>query len=141
MTQINPYLNFNGNCREAMGFYKECLGGELTLMAVKDTPAGAACPAGTENQIMHSSLVNEGFTIMATDMTGPEGLLPGNNFSLTVNCSSEEELNQAFNALLAGGTIMEPLKQQFWGGIFGFGADRFGIRWMFNYQKDANNKQ
>jgi PhnB protein len=136
MTEINPYLNFNGSCREAMNFYKECLGGELTLMAVKDTPAGAACQAGTENQIMHSSLVNDGFTIMATDMTGPEGLQQGNNFSLTVNCSSEEELNRVFDTLLAGGTVIEPLKLQFWGGIFGFGADKFGIRWMFNYTKN-----
>lgn len=139
MTQSNPYLNFNGNCREAMNFYKECLGGELMLMAVKDTPAGAGCPAGTEDQIMHSSLTNNGFVIMGTDMTGPEGLNQGNNFSMCVNCSSEEELNRVFNAITAGGTVIEPLKLQFWGGIFGYAADKFGIRWMFNYNKNGQS--
>ena len=136
MTQINAYLNFNGNCREAMNFYKECLGGELTLIAVKDMPAGTACPEGTENQIMHSSLVGDRFTIMGTDMVGPEGLQQGNNFSLSVNCSSEEEINRLFNAVTSGGKVFEPVKMQSWGALFGYGADKFGSRWMFHYDKN-----
>lgn len=136
MSQVNPYINFNGNCREAMSFYKECIGGELTLQAIKDTPFAAQCPAGTENQIMHSTLINGEFVIMASDMIGPEGFHQGNNLSLCVNCTSEEEIHAYFEKLSQGGSIIDPLKEQFWGAKFGVLNDKFGIRWLFNYDKN-----
>ncbi|MGZ3860965.1 MAG: VOC family protein [Flavisolibacter sp.] len=135
MTAINAYVTFNGNCREAMSFYQECLGGDLQMMALKDTPAGAGCPAGMENQIMHATLTKDGTILMGSDMVNQEGLHPGNNFSLAVNCSSEKEIHDAFNRIAAGGQVIDPLKEQFWGGIFGVIKDKFGIRWMFNFQK------
>ena len=102
MTQINAYISFNGNCREAMNFYKDCLGGELNLMQVKDTPAAAACPAGTEDQIMHSSLTKNEMVLFATDMVGQEAFRQGNNMALCVNCSNEEEINDFFKKLALG---------------------------------------
>lgn len=137
MTQITPYLNFNGNCREAMTFYKDCLGGELVLQPVKGTPMEAQCPAGKENEIMHSTLTGDGFLLMASDMLGPDGLRPGNNFSLTINCHSEEQIRSLFEKLSAGGHVFEPLRVQFWGALFGMLTDKFGTRWMLNYEKKA----
>jgi PhnB protein len=138
MKQINAYLNFKGNCREAMTFYKDCLGGELNIMSLKDMPAGMPCPEGTENNVMHSELKNEGGSIMATDMNAPEGLQPGNNFSLAAACSSEEEMNKKFDAIMQGGQVYESPKMQFWGDYFGFGADKFGTKWMFTYSPARN---
>ena len=63
MTQISAYLNFNGNCREAMTFYKNCLGGELSLQTVEGSPMEAGCPAGVKHQILHSSLTKKWFDI------------------------------------------------------------------------------
>ncbi len=59
MTQINAYLNFNGNCRDAMNFYKECLGGELALQAVEGSPIEAQCPPAIKNQVL-PCFINEG---------------------------------------------------------------------------------
>jgi PhnB protein len=132
MAKMNPYLNFNGQCREAMNFYKECFGGELNLVAVKDTPMAERCPAGSEDQIMHSSLTNNDMVIMGTDMTPPDGLKTGNNFALSLNCASEEETHALFNKISAGGKVIEPVKPQFWGALFGMTIDRFGIPWMIN---------
>lgn len=139
MKQINAYLSFNGNCKEAMNFYKDCLGGELTLMAIKDMPQGTPCPEGAENDVMHSELKTEAGTIMATDMVAPGGLQQGNNFSLSVDCNSEEELHKKFNAVMKEGFIIEAPKMQFWGDFLGYGADKFGIRWMFNYSPARNS--
>jgi PhnB protein len=136
MTQINAYLNFNGNCREAMNFYKECLGGELTLQTVEGTPMDAKCPPAMKNQVLHSTLIKNGTVLlMGSDMNGPEGFTRGTNVSLSVNCSSEEEINEFFSKLSASGKTLEPLKEQFWGAIFGALTDKFGVRWMFNYDK------
>jgi PhnB protein len=56
MTQINPYLHFDGNCREAMTFYRESLGGELALQAVGDSPMASQMPAEAQKKILHASL-------------------------------------------------------------------------------------
>ncbi len=132
-TQIVAYLYFGGNCREAMEFYHACLGGELQLMAVKDTPASAGgFPAGSEDLIMHSELHKGGLTLMASDMLMGE-IRPGNQIELMLNCSSEAELHTFFAALSKGGKVNQPVRTEFWGAVFGQLNDRFGIGWMLNY--------
>ena len=135
MTQISPYLNFNGNCREAMNFYKETLGGELHLMTVNETPIAAQCPGAMQDQIMHAHLAGEGFSVMGSDMLSGDGYQPGNNFSLTVNCQTEDQIHSLFDKLSEGGQVVEPLREQFWGALFGMLADKYGTRWMLNYDK------
>lgn len=135
MTQINAYLNFNGNCREAMTFYKDCLGGELSLQTVEGSPMEAGCPAGVRHQILHSSLTKNGLILMGSDMVSAEGLNIGNNISLALNCSSEAEINTIYASLSRGGQIIEPLKLQYWGAMFGVLKDKMGITWMLTYNK------
>jgi PhnB protein len=136
MTQIHAYINFSGNCREAMTFYKECLEGELTLQTIGDSPVEVQCPAGMKDQILHSGFTKGGLLLMGSDMAGPEGITKGNNIALSLNCSSEEEINTFFSRLSEGGKIIDPLKVQFWGAWFGVLNDKFGIRWMLNYDKN-----
>ncbi|MDQ2719960.1 MAG: VOC family protein [Bacteroidota bacterium] len=140
MTQINAYIGFNGQCREAMTFYKECLGGELIFQPVEGSPIEAQCPAAMKNQILHSSLTKNGLLLMGTDMSAPVpgGFIKGNNIALSLNCSSEEEINDFFSKLSSGGQIIDPLKTQFWGALFGVFIDKFGISWMLNYDKNQN---
>jgi PhnB protein len=68
MAQLNPYLTFNGNAREAMTFYQSCLGGELILNTIGESPMAAQMPKEKHNEILHSVLKNEHLTIMAADM-------------------------------------------------------------------------
>jgi PhnB protein len=138
MPQIQNYLTFGGNAREAMNFYKECFNGDLNIMTVGESPIASQCPTGMQDQVMHSTLMKDGNSLlMASDMVmqGKE-LMQGNNFALSVNCNSEEEINSLFKKLGNGGTVIDPLKEQFWGAIFGVLNDKFGIRWMFNYEKN-----
>jgi PhnB protein len=80
--QLNAYLRFDGNCREAMTFYMKCLGGELKMQTVGESPMAAQSP-NMKDKIMHSVLTMEGITIMASDMMGPEGVKKGNTISLS----------------------------------------------------------
>jgi len=136
-TTISPYLTFDGNAREAMTFYRNALGGELSLMAVKDTNMGSQCMGTDENAIMHSSLIKDSLVLMASDMIGNRTLQLGNNFAISVNCSSEEEINTFYKNISAGGEIIDPLKIQFWGALFGVVKDKFGMVWMFNFDKNS----
>ena len=136
-TQINAYVGFNGKCREAMNFYKDCLGGELTVQTVGGSPIEKEFPEGMKDQILHSSLMRNGtLMLMATDCSAPGGFVEGNNIALSLNCSSEEEINTFYSRLSEGGKIIDSLKQQFWGALFGVFDDKYGIRWMLNYDKN-----
>ncbi len=134
MTQISPYLHFDGNCREAMTFYKECLGGELTLQTVGESPMASQMPADAQEKILHASLKNGGIALMASDMVGPEGVKKGNAVSLTLLCSSKAEIETFFSKLSAEGKVAHPLKEEFFG-TYGDLTDKYGINWMFNYEK------
>ena len=134
-TTINAYVGFNGKCREAMTFYKECLGGELTLQTVEGTPMEAQCPASMKHHILHAALTKGSLVLMGTDMVHKEHV-HGNNVSLSVNCSSRAEIESFFRALQAGGEVLDPLADRFWGAIFGTVVDKYGIRWMFNFDKN-----
>jgi PhnB protein len=56
MKQINAYLTFEGNCRDAMDYYKQCLGGELNIQTVGETPMGAKASAEEKKAVMHAAL-------------------------------------------------------------------------------------
>lgn len=135
MTQINAYLNFNGKCREAMAFYQQCLGGELVMQKIAESPMAARVPSEMGARILHSSLKKDSIVLMASDMMG-HNVKSGNSISLCLNCSSDEEINSFFGNLSKDGKIVEPLHQSFWGATFGSLTDKFGITWIFNYSKN-----
>jgi PhnB protein len=132
MAGLNPYLTFNGNCREAMQYYKECLGGELTLMPVGETPIASQLPH-MQHAILHSALKTDDFEIMATDMT-PEKFTAGNDVQLCLVCKNEEELYSLFEKLSAGGKVTQPLHEMFFG-MIGTVMDKFGKRWILELNK------
>lgn len=135
MTHINAYLNFNGQCREALTFYKECLDGDLYLQKISESPMAAQMPSESGPNILHGSLTRNGVVmLMGSDMMG-KALRPGNSVVLFLNCSSDEEINNFFTRLSAGGQIKMPLHQSFWGATYGELTDKFGLLWMFNYPK------
>jgi PhnB protein len=135
MASLNPYLAFDGDCRRAMEFYKECLGGDLRIMTVGESPMGSQVPPEARGKIMHASLGSGAITIMASDnLQGPE-LTRGDDVSLMLLCSSEKEIKELFPKLSAGGKIGTDLKEEFWGAIYGDFTDKFGVRWMMNFDK------
>jgi PhnB protein len=136
MANLSPYLAFNGNCREAMEFYKSALGGELNLMTIGSSAVAAQMPPAAHDNIMHADLVRGDFRLMAADSFGTESLTAGDNVSLMLDCSSAEEIEMLFSNLSQGATITQPLKDEFWGATFGMLTDKYGIHWMFNHQKD-----
>jgi uncharacterized glyoxalase superfamily protein PhnB/uncharacterized protein YndB with AHSA1/START domain len=134
MSQILPYLSFNGNCREAMTFYKDCIGGELKMQSVAESPAAKQMPPEKGRDILHSTLTRGNFVLMASDHMTEGMARPGDTITLSIECDSEEEIQRLFSKLSAGGKVIDPLHTEFWGGTFGGLTDKYGIQWMFNYE-------
>jgi len=136
MTNINPYLRFNGNCREAMTFYKETLGGELTLQPIGESPMSGQLPESMKENILHSTLTKGDLVIMASDMVARDGLTKGNAVAMMLNCSSEEDIKTVYSKLSSGGNATHPLEDTFWGALFGDLTDKFGNHWLLHYNKN-----
>jgi PhnB protein len=133
MAQLSPYLFFPGNCREAMTFYQQSLGGDLHLQTIGDSTVGEQSPVEVRQNILHSRLNKGEFVLLASDMMDAREIRRGNATVLCLNCSSEDEINTAFANLSAGGTVTSALRKEFWGGTFGTLTDKFGVDWMFSY--------
>lgn len=135
MANLYPYLRFNDKkCREAMTFYKSCLGGELDFQTVGESPMAKEMPEAGD-KIMHASLKKGNMTIFGSDMMRDKAVV-GDNVALSLNCESEAEVRDLFGKLSKGGEVFMPVEEQFWGGIFGVLTDKYGVEWMLNYQKE-----
>ena len=138
MTQILPYLNFNGSCNEAMHFYQQVLGGELRLQKVGESPMAVQLPSNADAHILYSTLRNDSLMLIASDIMNTKHVA-GNAIVLCLNCSNEGEMFEIFPKLAAGGTVHLPVHQTFQGNCYGELTDQFGIKWILNYQRDFYN--
>ena len=132
---MNTYLTFDGNCREAFEFYRSVFGGEFTdFQTFGDGPPDMPVSEEEKGRVMHVSLPIGGSVLMGSDSSsfGPP-LAAGNNFSLSIEVTSREQCDELFAKLSAGGSVIMPLQEMFWGAYFGQWTDRFGINWMVNY--------
>jgi PhnB protein len=141
MTQIQSYLTFNGNCREAMNFYKECLGGELTVQTIGESPLAEKMPAQMKDSVLHATLRKGGLVLLASDMVGEKGLVRGTGVSLMLNCSSENEIRSFYTNLSDGGDATHPLELSFWGALFGDLTDKYGNHWLLHFDKNENKEK
>ena len=119
MKGIITYLTFAGNCREAMSFYQECIGGELNFQSIGESTMAAQMPKEMKDSILHATLTNGNAVIMATDITPQSGIIKGNNVSLMLDCDTENEIKTIYGKLLVSGHSTHPLEDTFWGAIFG----------------------
>ena len=129
-SQLNPYLNFNGNARQALEFYASVFGGNLNLSTFADFGSKDEPNA---DKIMHGQLETEaGYTLMAAD--APPGMeSPGmHGFGVSLSGDDADTLRGYYDKLSDGGTVTMPIQKQSWGDEFGMCTDKFGVPWLVN---------
>ena len=135
-TRLNPYISFDGTARQAMEFYREVFGGELSLMTFGQLGDASAPEA---EQIMHGQLeTDNGLTLMGADNPPGMEFAAGNNMSVSLSGDDEAQLRGYWDRLSAGGTVAVPLEKQMWGDVFGMCIDQFGVPWMVNISQQAS---
>ena len=126
-----------GKTEEAFTFYKSVFGGKFSVFQrFKDVPGGEKMSESDQEKIMHVSLpIGKGNFLLGTDALESMGqsLTAGNNFYISVYTENEDEANELFSKLSAGGDITMPMDKAFWGAYFGMLTDKFGIQWMVNF--------
>ncbi len=132
MITLSTYLLLDGSCSAAMEFYRSCLGGELSMSLVGDTPMKAMFPPEMHNRVINAHLKSESMSLSASDWMLPsEQPIQGNTVCLYISGGSAEETRLLFDRLSAGAKEIEPLAEQPFG-LYGAITDKFGVRWMFH---------
>lgn len=130
-TQLNPYLSFRDNAREAMEFYKSVFGGELTVSTFGEFHASE--DESEQDKVMHASLQTPGgLALMASDTPNSMEHVSQSNISISLSGDDEPELRGYWEKLSDGGQVAMPFEKAPWGDLFGMCTDRFGIAWMVN---------
>ena len=126
-----PSIHFNGNCNEAITFYKEALGATVKeIHYAKDAPADAEMGELPQNFVMHSEIELFGITCALTD--GAKTPITSEHHCFTLLLDTDEEVKNVWDKLSDGGKVIDPLEPQFWATLSGYVQDKFGVNWSIN---------
>ena len=135
---LNPYISFRDDAREAMTFYRSVFGGDLDVMTFAD--GGMPHDPAEADRVMHAQLEAPlGLVLMAADTPSGMEHSPGGNIAISLSGDDEPALTGYWDALSSDGTVHIALQKAPWGDSFGMCADRFGVRWMVNISGSASS--
>ena len=136
--QVNPYLNFDGQCAEAFRFYAQVLGGTIeAMMTHGESPIAGEVPPGWHDRILHARLVVGDQVLLASD-SPPEQYQKPQGLYVSLSIDKPADAQRIFDALAENGTVTMPFENTFWaGGGFGMLVDRVGTPWMINCEQSA----
>ncbi len=135
--QLNPYLTFNGTAEEAIRLYERALGARTEgPMRFGDVPGTNVAPEH-RNRVMHARLTLDAGVIMISDAPPNAAAATETNVHVCLHFEDLADMTTKFEALAKGGTVTMPLQDTFWAEKFGMLTDAFGVRWMFNCEKQA----
>ncbi len=135
MAAVGTYLFLPGTTEEAFSFYKSAFGTDYAgngLMRYSDAPDNAGVPDDQAHLVMHVSLPILGdHMLMGTDSHDHAA---GNNVTIMLMPDSKEEADDLFAKLSKGGSDLQPMDDQFWGGYWGSFIDKHGIGWQIDVE-------
>jgi PhnB protein len=132
----NPYLNFNGDCREAFELYVKTFGGTIEMMSTfGEMPPGSEKPPGFEDKILHARMSVGDNVLMASDSPPEHYEAPSKAQWIAIAVDTDAEAERIFKALAEKGNVVLPIQETFWASRFGMTTDRFGIPWMVSCNK------
>ncbi len=137
---LNIYLNFDGNCRDAIHFYEDVFHtGPASIMTFGEGPDNPdfPLPEAARNRVMHARLNIHGGDVMFSDTWPGMPFTIGDNFSLTIVTHDLAEVDTLFDRLQDGGSVDMPLQETFWSKRYGAVTDRFGVSWQISYEPAA----
>lgn len=135
---LEVYLNFNGNCRQAVDFYSEVFNTEITqIMTFGEAPQSPdyQLPEEAKDLVMHARLTIDGNRVMFSDTFPGFPFVEGNNVSLAFVNKDIDLIQTVFDKLKQGGTVTMDLQETFWSKSYGSLKDQYGIEWQISHEE------
>lgn len=129
VNSINPYIHFNGNCKDAIALYERVLRVKAQVMLYGDGPAGP-CPEGAQGLVMHAEFQFEGGKLMVSDAPPAYAGTVGTNVEVAFEAAEVEDMLAIFAGLSEGGAVVQPPVDGFWGAKFAMVVDPLGVHWI-----------
>ena len=128
---FTPYLTFNGNCKEALAFYRSVFPcGEPSVLPYGDyMPEGSPTPP----ELLRSWVMHAEMTVCGTNVWFADSAqAPANSGLITLSAivPTEGEARAIYDALCAGGTVTLPPTVTFYSVFHAVVRDRFGVPWQ-----------
>lgn len=133
---VDIYINFNGNCREAVEFYAKVFGTEKPqIMFYGDIPPNPEFPVTEETKdlVLHTRLNINGSNVMFSDTAPGMPFVVGNNITLVISSKNMDEIKSIFSKLKEGGTVEMELQETFWSKCYGYLTDKYGVWWQLSH--------
>ena len=137
--KLDIYLNYRGNCEEALCFYEQHLGGKITMMMTHgQQPNQTNVPANWEQAILHARIEIGETVLMGADIPGAE---PMRSAYLALTLDSAEEAERLYALLSDGGQIFMKMEETGFASRFAMLRDKFGTSWMLLHERQARQPQ
>ena len=126
------HLNFRGDARPALEFYRSVFGGDLVVVTYRD--AGAVQDPAEADQVMWGQVTSPaGFQLMAYDVPSATPWDQGQNaYFVSVRGGSADEVTGYWDKLSDGATVRQPLAPAGWAPLYGMLRDQFGVVWVLD---------
>lgn len=138
---LQVYLSFNGNCREAVEFYREVFNADkpvlLTFGEAPQSDFGINVPDNAKDLVLHTELTIGEATVMFSDVIPGMEFREGNNFSLSITTKSIDDIKIWFAKLQEGGTVKMSLQETFFSKCYGSLTDKFGVNWQLSHMEES----
>lgn len=135
MVTLSPYLNFDGNCKEAFEFYARVFGGKADIQTFGQSPMADQADPAMRDRVLHARLPIGKSELMASDAPPDKKFESPRGFAVSIQLDAAADADRVFNALAEGGSVSMPIQETFWAERFGMCIDRFGTPWMVNCSK------
>lgn len=133
--KLHTYLNYGGNCEQALRFYEKHLGGKIAMMMkYGEQPDAANVPPSLKNAVLHARITIGDTLLMASDAP-PDRFQPMRSAYLYLGVSSNEEADRIHKLLADGGEIFMPMQETFFAHRFSMLRDKFGTSWMIIHER------
>lgn len=140
---VEPYLNFDGNTKEAFRFYQKVFRtpdpyfmtfSEAAQEDGMDDPEWQAFPS---DATMHASMKVGDYSIMGSDSM-PGEYEPMAGFLLSFAADDVDEVKRVWDEFIAAGSeVQMELEKTFWSQLYGMLKDPYGVPWMImHYDQD-----
>jgi PhnB protein len=132
MTAPTLYLTLPGVAADALRFYQDTFGGELTLYTFEEFGRTDGPPSAIAHGMLSGSV-----DLFAADSAESEAAVRMSGVSIALlGAADGPTLTRWFDKLSVGGEVLDPLQKRSWGATDGQVVDRYGVRWLIGFEDE-----